>query len=51
MTYIPKKLTNPGLRAIGNNFVDADTGVAYVGPYHENFGAKDAAPASSRKEN
>ena len=40
MTYIPKKLVNPGLRAIGSNFVDADTGAAYVGPYHENFDGK-----------
>ena len=40
MTYIPKKLINPGLRATGNNFIDASTKTSYVGPYHENFNGK-----------
>ena len=40
MTYIPKKLVNPGLRAIGSNFVDASTGNVYVGPYHQDFDSK-----------
>jgi len=40
MTYIPKKLVNPGLRAVGSNFIDADTRTVYVGPYHENFDGK-----------
>ena len=40
MSYIPKKLINPGLRATGNNFIDASTKNSYVGPYHENFNGK-----------
>lgn len=37
MGYIPKKLTNPGLYATGDNFLDESTGKVYVGPYHANF--------------
>ena len=37
MSYIPKKLVNPGLYATGDNFLDTETGKAYRGPYHANF--------------
>ena len=37
MSYIPKKLVNPGLYATGDNFLDATTGEVYRGPYHANF--------------
>jgi len=40
MTYIPKKLINPGLRAVGSEFVDADTKKPYRGSYHQNFDGK-----------
>ena len=37
MSYIPKKLVNPGLYATGDNFLDATTRDVYRGPYHANF--------------
>ena len=37
MSYIPKKLVNPGLYATGDNFLDTETGKVYRGPYHANF--------------
>jgi len=37
MSYIPKKLVNPGLYATGDNFLDESTGKVYTGPYHNNF--------------
>ena len=37
MSYIPKKLVNPGLYATGDDFIDKNTGEIYTGPYHQNF--------------
>ena len=37
MSYIPKKLVNPGLYATGDNFLDATTRDVYRVPYHANL--------------
>ena len=37
MSYVPKKLINPGLFATGDRFLDPNTGKPYNGPYHSNF--------------
>ena len=37
MSYIPKKLVNPGLYASGDDFIDKNTGKVYRGAYHSNF--------------
>ena len=37
MSYIPKKLVNPGLYASGDDFIDKLTGKVYRGAYHSNF--------------
>ena len=37
MSYVPKKLVNPGLYATGDTFVDAQSKEVYRGPYHSNF--------------
>ena len=37
MSYIPKKLINPGLYATGDSFIDQTTGKVYTGPYHSSF--------------
>lgn len=37
MTYRPKRLINPGLYAVNDEFLDAESGKAYRGPYHSTF--------------